>query len=75
MFFRHVLSLPRIRQELPEFLTRRGTDLRQHAGEVTLRINAVAFATGDKRPKPSVVLGRRVVTGEEPVLAVMRSSA
>ena len=29
----------------------------------------MAFATGDQRPEPGVVLGRRVVAGEEPVLA------
>ena len=50
---------------------RRGVDadLRQHAGEVALRVDAVAFAAGDQRPQPGVVLGRGVVAGEEPVFA------
>lgn len=31
--------------------------------------DAVAFAGGEERPQPRVVLGGRVVAGEEPVLA------
>ena len=63
-----VLCLPNVRQELPEFFTRRGTDLRQHAGQVPLWINLVPFAAGDQRPEPGVVVGGCVVAGEEPVL-------
>ena len=31
--------------------------------------DAVAFATGDQRPQPSVVLGSRVVSGEQPIFS------
>lgn len=70
---RRILDLPHVGQELPELLTRRLPNLRQHAGEVPLRIDAVPFATGDQRPEPGVVLGRLVVAGEEPVESAGRS--
>ena len=50
----------------------RGADLRQDAGQVPLGIDAVAFATGDQRPEPGVVLGSRIVPGEQPIFLADR---
>ena len=47
---RRVLCLPHIGQELPAFLHRRLADLRQHAGEVSLRVDGMAFGASDERP-------------------------
>ena len=67
-----ILSLPHVRQELFEFFGWRRPDLRQHAGEVALRIQLVTLAAGDERPEPGVVFGRSIVAGEEPVLSSYR---
>ena len=66
---RRVLSLPHVRQELVQIIWRCARQLGQDAGEVTLRVDAVAFATGDEGPELCVVGCGIVVAGEEPVLS------
>ncbi len=65
---RRILGLPDVRQELPEFSGWRLAELGQHAGEVPLRIDTMAFGAGDERPQPRRVGGRGVMAGEEPGL-------
>ncbi|QDT00867.1 hypothetical protein HG15A2_42090 [Adhaeretor mobilis] len=59
-----ILGLPHVGQELPKLLTWRRPNFRQHADEITLRIDLVAFAAGDEAPQPDVILCRCVVAGE-----------
>jgi hypothetical protein len=47
----------------------------QDAGEVGLRVQAVAFGGGDEAVEGGGVGGGLVVAGEQPVLPVMPSSA
>ena len=52
-----VVALPHVGQELFELLGGRLADLGQDAGEVALRVEAVALGAGDERPEPGVVGG------------------
>ena len=54
------------------FFSERLADLGQDAGKIPLRVDAVAFAAGDERPEPGVVLCRGVVAGEKPILSANR---
>ena len=70
-----VFGLPHVGQELLQLAGRRAANLRQHAGQVPLRIHAVTGATGDQAPQPRVVGRRLVIAGKEPILPIMLSSA
>jgi hypothetical protein len=52
-----------------------GLDADENVGEVVHRVHAVRLAGGDERVQPGQVLAGTVVSDEEEVLPVMRSSA
>lgn len=60
----HILSLPRVGQELVKLLARHLADFGQDAREVPLRVEAVTLGGRDQRPEPSVAGGGGVIAGE-----------
>ena len=60
--------------ELHLVFLRNERQLRKHAGEVFLRVDAVAFGAGDEGPEGGVACGGLVVAGEEPVFAAERDA-
>jgi hypothetical protein len=62
------IGLPPLRQQLLQLAHRHGGHAGEHASEVGLRIEAMAFGTGDKAVERGGSLGCDVMSGEEPVL-------
>ena len=58
--------MPHVGQELLKCLGRRLADLGEDARGVALRVETVTLGRGDERPEPGMILGGRVVPGEEP---------
>ena len=67
-----VVAGPHIWQKLGESLRgggRKERQLGQQAGEISLRIDAVAFGRGDQAPQPGVAGSGFVVAREKPILS------
>jgi hypothetical protein len=67
--------LPVVREQLVDPRGRVRLHAQEDVGEVVDRVDAVRLAGGDERVETGQVLASFVVTDEEEVLPVMRSSA
>jgi hypothetical protein len=66
--FGRAARFPHVRQEPPHLAHRRGGDVGQHAGEVTLRIKTMPLGTGNQGVERGGYGTEVVVACEEPVL-------
>ena len=61
-----VVLFPYVGEELVQLAFRRGRQFGEDAGEVSVRVDAVAFGGGNEGPECGVACCRLVVAGEEP---------
>ena len=62
------IALPGVGEEAGEVVGRSGNDLSQQAGQIVLRIDAVALGAGDQRIPDGSCLPGGIVSGEQPIL-------
>ena len=70
-----ILGMPPIRQELLQLAHVRGRDTGQDAGEVALRVQAMAFGTGNEAVERGGSLSGDIMPREKPFLSTDSDSA